>query len=89
MHRLDVHKYHVHQLTYHFETILIGDSIAAGLSFYSSVSETFFKKVLNFGINGDHTQHVLLRVECSAAPSYLKDVIIHFGTNNISMDNPT
>ena len=38
MHWLDDHKNHIHQLTYtHFDTIIIGDSIAAGLSRYSNV----------------------------------------------------
>ena len=44
MHWLDSHKNHIHLLTYtHFDTIIIGGSIAAGLSRYSNVWETFFK----------------------------------------------
>ena len=44
MHWLDDHKNHVHQLTYtHFDTIIIGDLIAAGLSRYSNVCETSSK----------------------------------------------
>ena len=53
----DVHKNHVHQLTYtHFDTIIIGDSITAGLSCYSSASKTLFKESLNLGIGGDRTK---------------------------------
>ena len=44
MHWLDSHKNHIQLLTYtHFDTIIIGGSIAAGLSRYSNVWETFFK----------------------------------------------
>ena len=88
MHWLDVHKNHVHQLTYtHFDTIIIGDSIAAGLSRYSNVWETFFKYSLNLGIGGDGTQHILWRVGRLPISSHLKYVIIHCGANNISKDS--
>ena len=56
MHWLDDYKNHVHQLTCtHFDSIIIGDSIAAGLSRYSNLWETFFKELLNLGIGGDRT----------------------------------
>ena len=61
---LDDHKNHVHQLTYtHFDTIIIDDLITAGLSPYSNAWETFFKELLNLGIVGDCTQHILFQVE--------------------------
>ena len=64
MHWLDDHKNHVHQLTYtHFDTIIIDDLITAGLSPYSNAWETFFKELLNLGIVGDCTQHILFQVE--------------------------
>ena len=45
MHWLHDHKNHTHQLIYaHFNTHIMGDSIAAGLSCYSNVWETFFNK---------------------------------------------
>ena len=85
MHWLDDHKNHIHQLTYtHFDTIIIGDSIAAVLSRYSNVWETFFKESLNLGIGGDPTQHILWQVERLPVPSHLKYVITHCGTKNIS-----
>ena len=60
MHWLDAHKNNVNQLTYsHFHTIIIGGSIAAGLSCYSNVWQTFFKELLNLGIGGDCTQNIL------------------------------
>ena len=90
MHWLDDHKNHVHQLRYnHFDAIIIGDSIAAGLSSYSNVWETFFNESLNLGIGSDCTQHILWRVERLPLPSHLKYIIIHCGTNNINKDSPS
>ena len=84
---LDDHKNHVHQLTYtHFDTIIIDDLITAGLSPYSNAWETFFKELLNLGIVGDCTQHILFQVERLPVPSHLK-YVIHCGTNNVSKDN--
>ena len=90
MHWLDDHKNHVHQLTYtHFDTIIIGDSIAAGLSRYSNIWETFFKESLNLSISGKCTQHILWPVEPLPLQIHLKYVTIHCGTNNISKDSPS
>ena len=41
------------------EIMLLGDSIAAGLSRYKKVWNNFFPKELNFGIGGDKIQHIL------------------------------
>ena len=90
IHWLDDHKNHIHQLTYiHFDIIITVDSIAAGLSRYSNVWETFFKESLNLDIGGDRTQHILWRVERLPVPSHLKYVIIHCDANNISKDSPS
>ena len=90
MHWLDDHKNQIYQLTYiHFDTSIIGDLIAAGLSRYSNVWETFFKESLHLGIGGDCTQHILWRTECLPVPSHLTYVIIYYGTNNISKDSPS
>ena len=64
---------------HHFDTIiiLIGDSIAPGLSCYSNVCETFFKGLLKLGIGRNHSQHILWWVKRSLFPSHLKYVIIH------------
>ena len=67
----------------------MGDLIAAVLSGYSNVWETFFKKSLNLGIGGDPTLHILWRVECLPVPNHLKYVIIYCGTNNVSKDSPS
>ena len=90
MHWLDAHKNNVNQLTYsHFDSIIIGDSIAAGLSCYSNVWQTFFKELLNLGIGGDCTQNILWRVEHLPISSHLKYVIIHWGTNSVSKVSPS
>ena len=50
---------------------------------------TFFKELLNLGIGGNRTQHILWRVERLSVPSHLKYVIIYCSTNNISNDSPS
>ena len=46
-----------------FETIIIGDSIVAGLSRYQNVLDKFLKplKALNCDVGGDRIEHVLWR----------------------------
>ena len=38
---------------------------------------------------GYRTQHVLWRIQNGEAPSCLKAVVIHCGTNNLDRDSPT
>ena len=84
MHWLDVHKNHVHQLIYsHLDNIIINDLIAAGLSRYCNIWETFLKESLNFDIGDNRTQHILWRVRRLPVPSHLKYVIIQWDTNKI------
>ena len=71
------------------DTILIGDSIAAGLSRFNDVWFKFFDKVLNFGIGGDRTQHVLWRLERLTIPESINTAIVHCGTNNVLKDRPS
>ena len=56
-----IHHHHHHHHHHHFDTIiiLIGDSIAVGLSCYSNVCETFFKESPKLGIGGNRIQHIL------------------------------
>ena len=89
IHWIDDHKNHMFSWHTRFDTIILADSIAAGLSHYSNVWKTFFKESLNLGIGGDRTQHILWRVEPLPLPSHLKYIIIHCGTNNISKDSPS
>ena len=70
-------------------TIVIGDSIKEKLGRYSDVWQNFFRSALNLGIGGDHTEHVIWRVDNLSFPASTKYVIIHCGTNNIKFNNPT
>ena len=71
-----------------FSVLLIGDSIAAGLTRYQTVWKKYFKpyKALNCGIAGDRTQHVLWRAEDLSVPPSGKYVVVHCGTNNLDHD---
>ena len=71
------------------EIILIGDSIVAGLSRYQNIWKKHFGhlKILNLGLAGDRTQHVLWRAKNITSPG-TKYVVIHCGTNNVDVDHP-
>ena len=70
-------------------TIVIGDSIAAGLARFSDVWHNFFRNALSLCIGGDRTEHVIWRVDNLSFPASIKYVIIHCGTNNTKFNNPT
>ena len=64
MNWLNIHHNHCSKLAKNtFETILIGDSIIAGLSRYQNVWDKFLKslKALNCGVGGEKIQHVFWR----------------------------
>ena len=70
-------------------TVVIGDSIAAGLIRYKNVSDKNFNRdTVNCGIGGDKTQNVLWRSKNISLPQSLKYVVINCGTNNLDTDNP-
>ena len=73
-----------------FKSILIGDSLMAGLHRYSKIWNNFFKPIdaLNCGIGGDKVQNVLWRVQNLSISSSLKNVVILCGTNNLQQDSP-
>ena len=62
--------------------LLIGDSIFASLSRYQTVSNKYFKtyKVINCGISGDRTQHLLWKEEDLFVPPSLKFDVVYYGT---------
>ena len=68
-----------------FKSILIGDSLMAGLHRYSKIWNNFFKPIdaLNCGIGGDKVQNVLWRVQNLPISSSLKNAVILCGTNNL------
>ena len=65
--------------------MLIGDSIIANFSKFSSIFDKLFSKFhpLNFGIGGDKIQNVLWRINNMSLPPSLQYIFIHCGTNNI------
>ena len=71
------------------QTVLIGDSIVAGLKRYESVWAQFKPtNSLNFGVAGDRIQHVLWRAMNIQLNSSTKYIVIHCGTNNLDSDDP-
>ena len=89
---LNFHRHHCSSLiTNRFKTIIIGDSIAAGLNRYRSVRTKYLEplKTLNCGIGGDRVQNVLWRAQNFPVISSLKNVVILCGTNNLFQDSPT
>ena len=89
---LNFHRRHIvaSLITNRFKTIIIGDSIAAGLNRYRSVWTKYLEnlKTLNCGIGGDRVQNVLWRVQNLSVISSLKNVVILCGTNNLFQDSP-
>ena len=81
---LNFHRRHCSSLiTNHFKTIIIGDSMAAGLNRYRSIWTKYLEplKTLNCVMGGDRVQNVIWR------PQNLP-VIILCGTNNLFQDSP-
>ena len=76
--------------TNHFKTIVIRDSIVAGLNRYQSVWTKYLEplKTLNCGIGSDRVQNVLWQAQNLLVISSLKNVIILCGTNNLFQDSP-
>ena len=70
-------------------SIIIGDSIVAGLTRYTNIwNNIFSNSFINLGISGDRVENVLWRArEIPFIPS-LKNVVILCGTNNINKDSP-
>ena len=77
-------------LNCHYSTLLIGDSLIAGLSRYSEIWRKYFEPLntLNCGISGDRVQNVLWRCTNFPPSPSVKNVILLCGTNNIQCDSP-
>ena len=68
-------------------TLLIGDSVVAGLSRYPNVWKKYFlRNSVNFGIGGDCVENVLWRSQNLPILQSLNKIIILCGTNNINND---
>ena len=72
------------------ETILIGDPIVAGLSWYQNVWDKFLKslKALNCGVRDDRIQHLLRCALNLPVFSNLKFFVVLCGTKNLLLDSP-
>ena len=71
-------------------TLLLGDSIVAGLSRYLNAWNKYFALInmLNLGIGGDCAENVLWPAINLPLPSSVKNVVILCGSNNIPIDTP-
>ena len=88
---LNFHRHYCFSLlTNRFNTITIGDSIAAGLNRYRSVCMKYLEpiKTLNCGLGGDRVQNILWRSQNLPVMSSLKNVVIFCGTNNLFQYSP-
>ena len=70
------------------QSLLLGDSIIAGLKLYDNVWKRYFSDTLNFGIGGDRVENVFWRAINLPKMPYLEHVIILCGRNNINKDSP-
>ena len=83
------HNHFFHVNHDNINSIIIGDSIVAGLTHYSNVWKNLFgNEFINLGIHGDGVENVLWCVRDIAFPPRLKNVVIMCGTNNINKDPP-
>ena len=68
-----------------YSTLLIGDSIIAGLSRYSNIWKSYFQPLndINCGIGGDRVQNILCQCHNLPSSSHLQNAVIMCGRNNI------
>ena len=88
--QLNFHPHHRSSLiTNRLNTVIIRDSIAAGLNRYRSVCTKYLEplETLNYGIGGDRVQNNLWRIQILPVISSLKNVVILCGTNNLFQDS--
>ena len=74
----------------YYETIIIGDSIVAGLARYQSVWAKFLQplRALHCGIGGDKVRHVLWRSHNLPVVKSIKKVVVLCGASNLNQDSP-
>ena len=83
---------HYHQkelLRKSYASVVIGDSIVAGLRRYPTAWRDFILqyKTINLGIGGDRVENVLRRINDIVPPKSIRSVVIHCGTNSIDTNN--
>ena len=71
-------------------TLLLGDSIIAGLPRYQNVWKKYFVSLneMNLDIRGDRAKNVLWRIISLPLPLSVRNIVVQCGTNNISNDSP-
>ena len=71
-------------------SLLPGDSIITGLSRYPNVWNEYLAliNVLNLEIGGDHIKNVLCQVIDLNLPSSVKNIVILYRTNNVTIYSP-
>ena len=87
---LKIHQNHCFQVKQeNINSIIIGDSIVAGLTRYTNVWNNLFgNRYNNLGISGDRVKNALWRARDIPFLPSLKNVVILCGTNNINKDFP-
>ena len=88
---LNFNRHHCSSLiTNRFNTIIIADSIAAGLNRYRSVCTKYLEplKTLNFGLGRDRVQNVLRWAQNLRVISSRKNVVILYGINYLFRESP-
>ena len=70
------------------DTLLLGDSIVAGLSRYPNIWNEYFAPIngLNVGNGGDRIENALWRAIDLPLPLSVKNIVILCETNNIPID---
>ena len=84
-----IHQNHCNNIkNLNYSTLLIGDSIIAGLSRYNNVWKKYFEPLnsINCGIGGDKVQNVLWRCNSLPPSPNIHNAVIMCGTNNINVD---
>ena len=87
---LKIHQNHCFQVKQeHINSIIIGDSIMAGLTRYTNIWNSLFdKRFINLCISGDRVENVLWQARDILFLPSLKHAIILCGTNNINKHCP-
>ena len=83
---LKIHQNHCFQVKQeNFNSIIIGDSIVAGLTRYTNVWNNLFgNRFISLGISGDRVENILWRARDIPFLLSLKNVVILCDTNNIT-----
>ena len=83
------HRRHVNKtITTQADTIILGDSLAAGLNRYPSICDSLTKqrKIVNCSLAGDRIENVLWRIIHFSIPLSVRAAVIIGGVNNVDAD---